>query len=75
MADVHGEIALLNMIPIPLAELGVPKVELMALPIAVHVFFPEQFQRDTAAEQFSIDVAKVWHDWHQRRSASRGESC
>lgn len=71
MADVHGEIVLLNMIPIPLAELRVMEVELMALPIAVHVFFPEQLQRDTATKQLSMDVAEVWHDRHRLRSDGR----
>lgn len=65
MADVHGEIVLLNMIPIPLAELRVEEVNLMALPTAVYVFFPEQLQSDTAAEQLSMDVSEVWHDWHR----------
>lgn len=69
MANVHGEIVLLNMIPIPLAELGVPEVKLMALPTAVHVFFPEQLQRDTAAKQLPMDIAEVRHDWHRRKSA------
>ena len=59
MADVHGEIVLLNMIPIPLAELRVTEVELMALPIAVHVLFPEQLQRDATAKQLSMDIAEV----------------
>ena len=71
MADVHGEIVLLNMVPIPLAELRVTEVELMALPTAVHVFFPKQLQRDTAAKQLSMDVAEVWHDRHRLRSAGR----
>lgn len=69
MADVHGEIILLNMISIPLAELRVTKVELMALPTAVHVFFPEQLQRDPATEQFPVDVTEVWHDRYWLRNA------
>ena len=71
MADVHGEIVMLNMIPIPLAELRVTEVELMALPKTVHVFFPEQLQRDTTAEQFPMDVTEVWHDRHRLRSTGR----
>ena len=59
MADVHGEIVLLNMIPIPLAELGVPEVELMVLPTVVYIFFPEQLQRDATAKKLSMDIAEV----------------
>lgn len=69
MANVHGEIVLLDMISMSLAELRVTEIELMALLTAVHVFFSEQLQRDIAAKQLSMDVVEVWHDRHRLKKA------
>lgn len=61
---MHGKIILFNMILISLAKLGIAEAAIIALTTIVHIFFPEQFQRNTVTEQFPMNVIEVWHDWN-----------
>ena len=59
VADVHGEVVRFNEIAVALAELRVAKIRQAALAALVGVFLPQQFQRDTVAQELLMDVFEV----------------